>query len=206
MKKPVAAFPEAATKPVDHKELRLYLRSDDEIILDCADSGSRSGSALGLFSFCPRRDFAVQYDSVLYDVDLDVLRIHLSGSPQGVVDSRFDFRWHNGRLLDANQVAHALDAGQVSDRVFGRGLLILVVDFAFKCDPTAVHFHLDEVGRDPNIPLQRVDCGSGDIFIIANVKSWQVHLHFVGDCLDAGDSFGRMHCRVLLGVALHVAG
>ena len=72
-------------------------------------------------------------------------------------DIRLDFRWHNSRLLEGNQIADAPDSGQVVHSIFGRRLLILVVDFAFQCDPPVGHLYLNAIGGDPNIPLQPVD-------------------------------------------------
>src|ERR1035437_9779844 len=76
----------------DPSKTDIHLRGNNEIVLDCTNSGSRPSSPFGLLALCPERDFAMQGDSVLYDAHCDVVRIYFSSPPQGMVDLRFDFR------------------------------------------------------------------------------------------------------------------
>src|SRR5208283_5547551 len=140
-----------------------------------SDSGGRPGSAFGLLAFRPGRDFAIQDDLVFYDAHVDPIRVHFRSPPQSLLDTGFDLRRQDIWLFESDQVDDAPDPGQVTHRFFSGCLLILVVNFAIQSNPPALYLNLNDLGRDPNVPFQRVDGSPGDVFVIADMQSWHIN-------------------------------
>lgn len=96
---------------------------------------------------------------------MNLARIDLGASLEGILDLLSDVVSRNFSWLDGNEVVNALHARQIAKRTLGRLTLVLSLHRSLESDVTVFDADLDLVVGNLNVPSQRVDRCMSDLRI-----------------------------------------
>ena len=176
----------AAVEKLCSRYLKAHVvRMDHEMIVNRRDARCVADGAEDGVCFIPRVDCSAKTYFASLKLHRDTVRLAFGAYVQYIFDQIFELL-RIGWSDDGDPVSDAAHAHQVVYSSLSVESVAVILDVAFERHPSVCNGGVYSVGRDENIPIERVT----DRFRDFSIRAWRiptnVHFYFVGDIENSG--------------------